>query len=307
MLIKRKENNFAFLLITWQLSFSIFALSIASSSLLFLRILGNILVGINILQWFILQHDLGHNAFFKKSLFNTLLGHVASIFSLIPFYPWKNIHHSHHVWTGWKDLDPTHPTKKIQDLHKISIFFIDLCWKLWIPIFALSFSLISFWNLKKLKKLYPQRQRMVQHIISISLIIICFTILFYKYPHFMITGWLPGMFFYLMIADPLLLSQHTHIDYSDSEGQKVRPYKYSLQPAYTRSVIYPQWISKYILYNFDKHGLHHQYPSIPLYRLNKIPQIKENSIYWLKWLSIAKAIPATVLIFQSHRDTGINV
>ena len=177
--IKKTNGRFAILLISWQIIFSVFAIYIAASSILLIRLLGNFFIGINILQWFILQHDLGHNAFFKNSLLNSFFGHLASLFSLIPFFPWKNIHHSHHVWTGWKDLDPTHPNKKIYELKRSTSFLVNLCWKLWIPIFALSFSLLSFWNLNKLRKLYPQKQRTFQHILSIAIIIISFTFLIF--------------------------------------------------------------------------------------------------------------------------------
>ena len=295
----------ALLLISWQIIVTTISISLCLSHDFLLKIPGEILFSICILQWFILEHDFGHGTFFKNDTYNIIFGHLASVFSLLPFYPWKNIHHSHHVWTGWKDLDPTHPKKEVSELSKPFIFFINLCWKLWIPVLASSFSINQFWNLKRLKSLYPQRKKNRQHIFSVFFILVVFVILLFFCFNFMVMCWLPAFIIYLFITDPLLLSQHTHIDYADSKGNQVRPVKYSLQPAYTRSVKYPSWVSKYILYHFDKHGLHHQHPGIPFYKLSNMVSPEENSIHWLKWLKIAKGMPAHILIFNSQKETGI--
>lgn len=303
----RESSIYAWLIISWQVLFTVCAIVLALSHILMLKIAGEVLLSVCILQWFILEHDLGHSAFFKHSWLNNAFGHVASLFSLIPFYPWKNIHHSHHVWTGWKDLDPTQPQKKLSELSPALIACINFCWKLWIPVFALSFSTSIFWNIKRLRKLHPQKKKIAQHLFSILFIIIVFVAMFFFFGHFMLTCWLPAFLIYLFVTDPLLLSQHTHLDYPESEGNDVRPVKYSLQPAYTRSVIYPNWISTYVLYHFDKHGLHHQYPGIPLYKLSQMKPPEEHTIYWLTWLSIAKRMPAHILIFKSFKETGINL
>ena len=302
-----KGALFAWLIIIWQIALTTTAIWLTLSAQWRIKIPGEILLALCILQWFILEHDLGHNAFFKVPVLNAIFGHVSSLFSLIPFFPWKNIHHAHHVWTGWKDLDPTHPKKKIDELSRVKVFLINLCWKLWIPVFGISFSVLLFWNYQQLNKLFPQKKRVAQHRFSILFIVIIFITMACFFGNFILYCWLPAFVLYLMIADPLLLSQHTHLDYSDSKGSPVRPIRYILQPAYTRSVIYPKWISKCILYNFDKHGLHHQYPAIPLYELDTKTPPEENSIYWLKWLHIAKRMPASVLIFESYKETGINL
>lgn len=303
----RKSSTFAWLIIAWQLSLTAVAIALTSSQNLFIKVPGELLLAICILQWFILEHDLGHSAFFKSNSVNVVFGHVASLFSLLPFYPWKNVHHAHHVWTGWKDLDPTQPQKKLTELSSMLIGFINFCWRRWIPIFALSFSTSTFWNLPRLMKMYPQKKKVLQHSFSVFFIVLVYLLLMFFFSHFMLTCWLPAFVLYLFVTDPLLLSQHTHLDQPESEGQHVRPVKYRLQPAYTRSVIYPTWISKYILYHFDKHGLHHQFPGIPFYRLSELKAPEENTIYWLKWLKIAKQVPAHILIFKSVKETGISL
>ena len=49
---------------------------------------------------FIIQHDCGHNAFFKKRRPNDLVGILSSIFTMVPYRFWRKthaIHHAHHA------------------------------------------------------------------------------------------------------------------------------------------------------------------------------------------------------------------
>lgn len=306
-IVTSKYSFYPWLIVSWQIGLTILAVSLSLSKNKGVYLAGELLLSISFLQWFILEHDFGHAAFFKPKWLNNTFGLVASAFSLLPFFPWKTIHHSHHVWTGWKDLDPTQPQKKLDDLPGSLIFIINLCWKLWIPIFSLSFSMLTFWNLKRLAVLYPKRKTIVQNVLSVLFIVVIFATLIIFYEAFMLKCWLPAFFTYMLIADPLLLSQHTHLDYHHAEGKEVKPIRYQLQPAFTRSVVYPKWMSTYLLYHFDKHGLHHQHPGVPLYKIAELTAPEENTIYWLEWLKIAKQMPAHVLIFQSYNDTGIKL
>ena len=68
---------------------------------------GQILLGLAMVEWFVLLHECGHNTLFRSRTCNTVAGHVAGVFALIPFALWKHVHHLHHKWTGWQDLDPT--------------------------------------------------------------------------------------------------------------------------------------------------------------------------------------------------------
>lgn len=49
---------------------------------------------------FIIQHDCGHQSFFKSKKWNDLTGWICSIFSSLPFKYWAKIHNYHHGHTG---------------------------------------------------------------------------------------------------------------------------------------------------------------------------------------------------------------
>ena len=49
---------------------------------------------------FIIQHDCGHQSFFKSQKLNNAVGFVCSLFSSLPFKYWAKIHNHHHGHTG---------------------------------------------------------------------------------------------------------------------------------------------------------------------------------------------------------------
>ena len=155
---KKSSNSYALLLLLLMITLTLIMVLISSSQSGTIWFFAQLILGVLILQWFFLVHDLGHGHFFSWSKMNIICGVLASFFVMLPFFSWKYIHRYHHVWTGWKDKDPTMsmivPTK-------IPIWqkrVINFCWKYWIPIFSLSFSFSNFWNLPKLIKLFPQKK-----------------------------------------------------------------------------------------------------------------------------------------------------
>ena len=46
---------------------------------------------------FIIQHDCGHNAFFKSKKVNDALGAIAGVITLTPYFHWRHRHAIHHA------------------------------------------------------------------------------------------------------------------------------------------------------------------------------------------------------------------
>ncbi|MEN0049056.1 MAG: fatty acid desaturase [Bacteroidota bacterium] len=53
---------------------------------------------------FIIQHDCGHQSFFKKKSWNNAVGFVCSFFSSIPYNYWSRVHSFHHGHVGQLDF-----------------------------------------------------------------------------------------------------------------------------------------------------------------------------------------------------------
>ena len=115
-------------------------------------------VALSILRSFCLLHDLGHTQLFKTRWASDVWGLLASIPNLVPYYSWKRIHTTHHVWAGWKDLDPSEDDSDFSALKPWEKFLARTSWKLWLPLISLSYSIRNFWNLRKLARLFPSRE-----------------------------------------------------------------------------------------------------------------------------------------------------
>lgn len=262
-------------------------------------LIGQVVLATSILQWFFLVHDYGHGNYFSNSKLNEFWGHVASFFCILPFYPWRYIHRGHHYWTGWKDKDPTMTVIIPRDLEQGKKNFINFCWSYWIPIFSVSFSLSNFWNMKKLRELYPGKE--AKFLFSILFLIGAYLFLLVTFPQFF-KVWGLAYFLFLFISDPLLLSQHSSVPQKHTRGEKVRPVAFKEQDVYTRSLIFPSFVTKYLLLSFNNHIVHHIYPTMPGYNLYKVNERFDNEVDWKEWLTQAKKTPAVELLFSEERN-----
>lgn len=271
-------------------------------------LMGQLLLAITFIQWFAILHEAGHKTMFQSRWLNRWICYVAGFFALIPGDCWRLVHAKHHYWTGWQDLDMTTETLVPRQLRGIERFAINICWRLWIPLFASLYRWNNYWNLPRLRKTF-QRPRQKQ-LVTTNILAYLFIYAAFIYA----TGALTivstvglGLLISFSLQDLLILSQHTHIPMKISDGNSVRPFTPKQQEAYTRSLIFPNWFARLILLNFDAHGLHHMLPRIPGYHLHKL-QAREtlNSIRWWKWILAAKSVPGEVLLFQNQDDTGFD-
>jgi omega-6 fatty acid desaturase (delta-12 desaturase) len=53
-----------------------------------------------VMRLFILQHDCGHQAFFKSKRANDTLGSILGVFTLVPYHYWRRTHAIHHATSG---------------------------------------------------------------------------------------------------------------------------------------------------------------------------------------------------------------
>lgn len=271
-----------------------------------LWLLGQFLYGVVVFQWFVLLHDFGHNYFFKAKWLNWAFGYISSMICLIPFAPWKWIHSLHHTWTGWHDLDPTQESTLPKQNRPLQAAIANFVWVTWIPVLTLAFSFKNFWNLPRLFRLFKEPNKRIHFIISVTLPLLAFGLQIYFIPGFLV-AWALGYYFFLFISDPLLISQHVHMPQQISDGKNVNPFTVKEQDQFTRSLMFPVWVSKYMLLSFDKHTLHHVLPRLACYHLADVDHRFTASIHWFEWLVRAKKTPAAKLLFSNNKDTGLNL
>lgn len=281
------------------------ALWVSSSSSPVLWLLGQCWLALCILQAFILVHDLGHGCFFKTRALNDVMGTIVSAIVILPFYPWRYVHADHHTWTGWQDKDPTMSQIRPRDLPRALRAVADFCWRWWIPVFALAFSFGAFWSLPKLFRRWKKPGVRVRLLFSVVLLVGLFGAILALWPSRFLRLYGLAYILYLMVADPLLLSQHSHVPQRSSGGEKVQPVPFYEQDQFTRSLDFPRPVSKWVLLYFDRHGIHHFFPNLPLYRLGSVEAPVANRIGGWTWLKTAKGVPVHRLLLENRDQTGV--
>ena len=271
-------------------------------------LLGQLLLSVAWLQWFVLLHEAGHHTLFSNRSLNTICGHLAGFMSGFPFLSWRLIHYRHHKWTGWQDLDATTASLVPRRVGKLEQTVIDFCWKFWIPIFVLIYRVNNYWNYPRLRHYLPGAGYRKKVLYNILLLICAYLFLVYTVglATLLDLTWL-SILLALIAQEIILLSQHTHIPQGNSRGVKVQPVNAIDQEQFTRSLTMPSWAARYLLMNFNLHELHHMFVRVPGYALHKIYRQTLNEVDWLRWTVESRRVKGTEFLFSNRDRTGVEL
>ena len=271
----------------------------------FLWLLGQCVLAIALLQWFVLLHEAGHGTLFRTRSLNSIAGHGAGFFALIPFAAWRRVHGLHHLWTGWQDLDPTTAGLAPRSRSRIECAVVDAAWKTWLPLFSVTYRLGNYWNVARLAAIFAAARPRVALGANVALLAAIYVLLLGLLGlETSLRMFALALLLGLALQDPLILSQHTHIPQRLSLGRDVDPLSPLEQVRYTRSLRFPAWVSRWILFGFDAHELHHRFPALPGCHLRRIAHTPGNEVDWWTWLKAAKRLRGSVLLFETSETTG---
>jgi fatty acid desaturase len=268
--------------------------------------LGQGVLAIALLQWFVLLHECGHGVLFRNRLANRAVGHLAGFFSTIPFSSWKPVHNLHHKWTGWQDLDPTTQSLVPRKLKPFERALMNVCWRFWIPAFTVLYRLSNFWNLPRLQEMERVDARPVA--IEAVLLLVAYAgvaLLFGPVALFVSVG--PAFLLSLVLIEPIMMSQHTHVPQKLSNHTAVSAHPATEQIPFTRSLVFPAWFSKGVLLGFDAHELHHAFPAVPGYRLSAIDWKPPGRFAWWRWILAVRRMQGEDFLFRNRNQTGADV
>ena len=257
-------------------------------------------------QTFILLHECGHLNYFNGRITNKVFGQLFGLLSGIPFYTWRHMHNLHHRWTGWRDLDPTTEKTVKPGGSMITRIIVNTCWWLLIPIFYLSYLLSNYWNLSKINRFVPANVHRLA-VLNVSLYLVFYLAVLYFFSGFVLYFILPAFVLSFIWKELLIMTQHTHIEIPVSDGNEVRPISFMEQVKYTRSFYTFTFLSRYFLINFNLHEVHHAYPGLPAYWMDKIDLDIPREPRFSKWLITAKSMKGEDYIFRTSKHTGINI
>ena len=283
---------------------TLFAIWLSVSGGWLLWAAGQVLLAASLLQWFSILHESGHRTLFRTRRLNTAVGLLSGFVAMIPYESWVRVHGRHHKWTGWQDLDPTTESLVPRELTRFERWTVNVCWRLWIPLFSVLYRVENYWNLPRLSNLFPRRADRAAMLGNVLWQVTAYAALvLLAGPAVIVSAAGAGIVLSLIAQDLLLLSQHTHVPQNLSDGKPVPPVPAVEQEVFTRSLRLPGWASALLLH-FDAHELHHMYPFVPGYHLRRIPYRPSHEVGWWEWVRLSKRLQGVVLLFNNRETTG---
>ena len=275
----KASNTYACFHTVYDISLIMFSIFLSLSSNTIFWALGQVILFIHIWRSFSILHSCAHNSFFLNRKLNIVVGCFFSIFAFVPFEDWKKAHVLHHKWVGDRKNDPSLCLPHVESISDKTKTVLDLCWKLHLPIFSFIVILIKIFEKKEKKE---KKEKLSTSIIFIILshLLLLFLMGFEYFKVFTIP-----FLGYLFTSDLIIISQHNMV--GENHGRRF-PLKMLEHQEVTRDLQFPSFISRYVLLEFDKHNLHHVFPSLPHYKLSHIDDQafdfhpKKNWLIWFR-------------------------
>jgi acyl-lipid omega-6 desaturase (Delta-12 desaturase) len=231
------------------------------------------LVAVFMFRKFSLMHEAVHGILLQNRFFNDILGTVSGFFCLLPYETWKRSHLQHHRWSGNIEKDPVMAFLIV--FPKMSTWLqktLSYSWRLWLPILAVVQNIV-FWSLGVAQLRREPRSFTLLFSLLFPLVSWGFTLALL--PHELIFyALLPGTCFYLVAVEVVNLPHHLQLPYLKSENH----YPAWEQNKTARSCLYPRWLARFVVLNFNYHVEHHMFPDAPWYYLENIHQGIRNEL-----------------------------
>lgn len=270
-------------------------------------VLGQLITAFATLAWFSILHEAGHGTLFATRRWNRWTGELAGALSFLPFRNWRYTHGKHHLWTGWQDRDVTTAALVPRELRRSERWLVNVCWALWIPLFALLYRVNNYWNVARIAKHYStgdSRRRRLVNSLGLHALLWC-AVLALVGPASLFVRVGLGLYVGMALQDLLILSQHTHVPMGRSDGAEVRPWSPKEQARFTRSLKLPSWLSLGLLVGGDAHELHHAHPEVPGYRLARLGRGTAGEVPAFRWILAAKLTPAHRFLLSDRERSGL--
>lgn len=221
---------------------------------------------------FIIQHDCGHQSYFKSKRLNNIVGFICSFFSLIPFKFWARSHNFHHAHNGMLEFEDIGDveTLTVEEFRQSSPWK-KFCYKLlrFPPILFILGPIYYIFIRQRFAGMgnQPWHKERKAMMFSNLYFTILYTVLI------LIFGWesvlliqFPILFFFGIIAMWFFYVQHQHEDTYKEWKNKWEYLLASVQgSSYYNLPRLFHWLTGYIGY----HHIHHLSPLIPNYNLVK--------------------------------------
>ncbi|CAI5745774.1 unnamed protein product [Peronospora destructor] len=226
-----------------------------------------LLQGIIFWGFFTVGHDAGHGAFSRYHLLNFVVGTFIHSLILTPFESWKLSHRHHHKNTGNIDRDEIfYPQRKADD-HPMSRNLILMLGAAWFAYLVEGFPPRKINHFNPFEPLYVRQVSAVIISIGTQLVVAVFSI----YLSFQLGFKTMALYYYAPIfvfSTMLVITTFLHHNdeetpwYGDSDWTYVKGNLSSVDRSYGALI-------DNLSHNIGTHQIHHLFPIIPHYKLNR--------------------------------------
>ena len=242
------------------LMFAAGCLLLSSSSPL-LYIFGVAVLALQMNHAHLIVHECGHGSFLRGAKSNEICGNLFALFSLLPFYARRYEHAMHHRYTGsFEEPSTERAMRRFSALNPRVVIFMSICWKLWIPVFAVN-EHVMLWKMPFERKMPTKIKAYTLIAAGLYLLIISGILFLYGAGKgsVLLLSFTPIIYLYMMLIEFLNLPHHLTSPIDDHKG----PRPYYEQSEFSRSCAPMPWpIGKFLVLNFNYHIAHHLYPAV---------------------------------------------
>lgn len=223
------------------------------------------LIAILMFRNFSLMHEAVHGLVSERRFLNELIGVISGALCLLPYEPWKRVHILHHYWSGNFEKDPVMAiVRRFPHLPKPLQTLFSGMWRVWIPSVALLQNSV-FWYASTVE--FLKAPKSIMNWISILAPLVLLTgIGAFASAEVLLTVLAPALAMYLVMVE--IVNMPHHLDLPQQQGDVKFPVWKQYQVA--RSCIYPQWLARFVVLNFNYHTEHHVFPDAPWYQLEQL-------------------------------------
>lgn len=223
------------------------------------------LISIFLFRNFGLMHEAVHGVASKNRKINDLIGVISAGFCLLSFDTWRKAHLEHHQWSGNIDKDPVMSMVKIFPLWPKPVQkILSLGWRAWMPILSILQHSV-FWSLS-IRYFF----RMPKTFLGFTSLLFPIALLsgaFSMLPWSIVASTLvPAIALYLIFTE--VVNAPHHLGLPHFRGEEKLPLWNQFLCA--RTCIYPRWLARFVVLNFNYHTAHHMFPRAPWYQLDEI-------------------------------------
>lgn len=231
-------------------------------------------IGLSMFRSFALLHECGHRAMFRSKNLNTLAGLYTSLFCLMPYTPWRDLHKLHHKWVGVIDKDPTQKDLvklKSASLAKRNLF--RFVWFLCLPVPSMQLVTSVFWLNPMQKLIEGDFKEAFKGLACLMLCLLPHILaLFFLGGKTYLTYILPSVVFYFFWFEAINFTHHSGLFPYDSSSHP-EPIPLNEQDAVSRTSAFSRIVSTAFSYNFNFHTEHHYFPTVPWHNLPRVYEL----------------------------------